>query len=384
MKIAYISIVRDPWGGSEELWASSAEEALRNGHTVIISAFKRPDLSQNFIKLKNAGAKLLLRRGYIAPETGMYRRIATKAFNFILNKIFNPFVDITRLRPDVIVYTGACYSIADDAQLLKLLKSSTAKFFINNQVNIEYSRPINNAEAEIIKNAYDRADKVLFVSKRNIQTAERHLIYKIENQLIVRNPVNIQDVSLITFPNVTGVIRFAMVANLLVNHKGHDILFEVLNQPEWRQRNYQLNIYGSGNDELYIKNLVDWFNLRDKIIFHGRTNDIRKVWEENHVLLMPSLNEGIPLAVVEAMLCGRVVIATDTGGHSEWINDSENGYIAEGANILSFGRALERAWQEKESWKEKGEKAHQTALSMYDPFAGKTFLNLIVNHGRRS
>jgi glycosyltransferase involved in cell wall biosynthesis len=383
MKIAFISIVRDPWGGSEELWAKTAELALESGHSVFISAFNRPDISPKFLLLKSKGARLLLRRGYIKSGTGLYKRVAQKALNFLLNKIINPYTDLFKLNPDIIIYTGACYSLADDPELVHLLFRYDTPFLINNQVNIEYSKPINENEASIIRKAYERADRVLFVSERNIRTAQRHLLSRIENQEIIRNTVNLSDTSIIDFPSDNSTVKFAIVANLLVNHKGHDILLDILRSAKWQARSWKLDIYGSGNDEKYITSLITFYDLGDRVKLCGRTNDIRKVWEENHALLMPSLNEGIPLALVEAMICGRPVVVTDVGGNSEWISDSENGYIAEGANIMSFDRAMERAWNDMKNWPTVGKKAHERAISMFDPHAGETFLNLILKHGRR-
>jgi len=384
MNIAFISIVRDPWGGSEELWARAAMEALKEGHQVFISAYDRGSISPRFKELEDKGAKLYLRRGYIKPGTGLYKRVTKKGLNFLLNKIFNPFKDIFRHKPDLVVYSGSCYSIKDDPELLELLYHNKTPFLINTQVNLEYTRPINESEAAIIRDAYKKAAKVLFVSERNASVARRHLLDDISNSQLVRNPVNLAVIGAIPFPSNPEPVQFAMVANLLVNHKGHDILFDVLRSDKWLNRPWQLHIFGSGDDEKYIKELCAFFKLQDRVHFKGRTNDIRKVWEENHILLMPSLCEGIPLAVVEAMLCGRPVVATDTGGHMEWIKEGYNGYIAEGANVYSIDNALERAWQNRAHWPAMGMNAFETARQKYDPAAGKTLLKIILEHGHRS
>ena len=53
----------------------------------------------------------------------------------------------------------------------------------------------------------------------------------------------------------------------------------------------------------------------------------------------------MPLALVEAMLCGRTAVVTDVGGNAEWIEDGETGFVAEAATAKSFGAALkERGW----------------------------------------
>jgi glycosyltransferase involved in cell wall biosynthesis len=383
MKIAFISIVKDPWGGSEELWAHAAREAMQEGHEVIISAYDRGSVSPRFKELTDAGAILYLRRGYIKPGTPLYPRVARKALNFALNKVFNPFRDVFRHKPDIVVYSGSCYSIKDDPGLMDLLKKHRTPLIINTQVNLEYTRPLNDAEAASVKEAYRYAAKVTFVSQRNADVARRHLLDEIPNALIVRNPVNLADTSPVPYPPMEGPVRFAMVANLLVNHKGHDILLDLLRTAPWQERDWDLNIYGSGDDEAYIRELCRFFKLDDRVHFRGRTNDIRGVWKENHILLMPSLCEGIPLAVVEAMLCARPVVATDTGGHMEWITEGVNGFIAEGANVYSFGRALERAWDAKAAWPAMGMRAHETAIRLYDPAPGKTYLNIILAHGHR-
>ncbi|WP_336514098.1 glycosyltransferase [Pollutibacter soli] len=384
MKIAFISIVRDPWGGSEELWAKAAKLALDEKHEVFISFYKKNYLVPQLTALQNDGAQIIFRRGYIAYHTPLFNRVWKKAKNFLLNRIFNPYNSLFAKKPDLIVYSCSCYSILDDTELLKKLEKSQAKFIINTQVNVEYGKPINESQANIVREAFQRASRVLFVSERNLEVAERHLASKISNSGIVRNPVNLSDTSIVPFPDDTGRVEFAMVANLLVNHKGHDIIIEVLSKPKWKNRDWHLNIYGRGIDEGYIKALVQFFDLTERITFHGHSKDIRNVWKSNHLLLMPSLNEGMPLAVVEAMICGRIVIATDVGGHMEWISDGENGFIAEGANVYSFDRTMERAWQSSKYWKIIGERAHETATAKYDPFAERTFLNILEEHGRGS
>jgi glycosyltransferase involved in cell wall biosynthesis len=169
-----------------------------------------------------------------------------------------------------------------------------------------------------------------------------------------------------------------MVGNLRVVHKGQDIVLEILSSHEWKKRNWHLNIYGNGEDEKYLKDLVKYYQLNERVTFHGKVNDIRAVWENNHILLMPSHMEGMPLAVVEAMLCGRPCVATDVGGISEWIEEDKSGFIAEAPTIASFGNAMEKAWSRLSEWETMGRNAHERAMQLYDPNPGKTLLKLIT------
>ena len=54
------------------------------------------------------------------------------------------------------------------------------------------------------------------------------------------------------------------------------------------------------------------------------------------------------------MMCGRLAIVTNVGGNSEVIDDEQTGFIADGACVASFDRALERAWQVRDKWQEMG------------------------------
>lgn len=379
MKIAFISIIREPWGGSEELWAASAHELLNQKHTVLISALNTGTVAPRMQQLLDKGAKLIYRRGFIRPGIAVKKRVMLKIWHFFLNQFRNPYRELFREKPDVIVYTGACDSLKDDPFFLKQIYASGIPLVIINQVHTEYTRTFDAREADVLFNAFNYAAANLFVSERNLRVMERFLGRRIPHARVVRNPVNLTDTSPIPYPSTDGEIQLAMVGNLLINHKGQDIALEALSGEKWTARNWKLNIYGSGIDEKYLKDLTAFYGLEQKVSFHGKVSDIRSVWEKNHLLLMPSRLEGIPLAVVEAMLCGRPVLATDVAGHTEWITDGHHGFIAEGANVLSLERALERAWEQKENWGKLGLNAAVRAKELYDPEPGVSLANIILS-----
>ena len=383
MKIAFISFIKDPWGGSEVLWAEAAREALAQGHEVVISALRVAEPSKPLQALESKGAKILLRRGFINPAWNRRTRILHKIRIAILDLISNPFSAVVREQPDVVVFTGACYAMTLNRALFKLVRKHHIPLILNNQVNIEYTRPIDWEQADYLREVYAYVSLATFVSQRNLDVTERHLAQRIPRSAVVRNPVNLPAAEALPMPAADPVYRFAIVANLLVNHKGHDLLLEVLSADKWKQRPVELHIFGSGSDEGYIRSLIPFFGLDGKVFMQGRTGDIRSVWERHHLLVMPSLNEGMALSVVEAMVCGRVVVTTDVGGNAEWITDGVEGFLAGGANTLAVDAALEAAWQRRDEWAEIGRRAHLRAMELHDPKPGHSFLQLILSHGRR-
>jgi glycosyltransferase involved in cell wall biosynthesis len=377
MTIAIISMIREPWGGSEELWFDMAIQAIAEGHTVIHLSYDFGYEHPRYQTLIKMGAHLYQRPGYFPAGIGGRERIWRLGINFIRKKLRDPFTAIFRRRPDIVLYNGTCYSVSGEGALLKALASSPARFYLIGHLNSDHDRFFSKSERSIILLAYQRATEVYFVSERSRIVAERHLCQVIPNAAVIRNPVNMNATGLLPIPSASP-IRLAVVGNLIVSHKGQDILLAVLQTAKWKARDWVLNIYGDGPDQEYLRELVDFYQLGNKVFLHGRVGDIRRVWSQDHLLVMPSHMEGMPLAIVEAMLCGRPVVATDVGGATEWIEDGLSGFIAEAATERALDRALERAWEAKDRWVEIGARAHRRAMMLYDPDAGKTLLGRIT------
>ena len=382
MRIAFISFIKDPWGGSEELWAAAAEQAMKEGYEVIISAIKLNVPAPRFEALAEKGAKLQYRRGFINPVWTKKERVFRKIILFLQNIIQNPFHKLFHTNPDVVIYTGAAYSMTLNKPLFDGLMRKNIPYVLNIQVNVEYGRPVNNEEAQYLSKVYEQAAASVFVSERNLEVAERHLLLRIKNAKVLRNPVNLPAISALPMPGIEDGIHIAIVANLLVNHKGQDLALALFRMPKWRSRPLHLHLYGSGYDEAYLKALASFYEIEDRVRFHGKTSDILSVWKNNHILLLPSLNEGTPLALVEAMLCARPVITTDVGGNTEWVRDGVDGFIAAGANLQALDDALERTWQQRAALAAMGLSAFERAKSLHEPAPGKRFLELILQHGQ--
>jgi glycosyltransferase involved in cell wall biosynthesis len=377
MKIAVISMIREPWGGSEELWFAMAKQAISEGHTIMHMSFDFDTVHPRLRELQDMGAQLFRRPGYFPPGLSARAKTMRTLINFVKKKLRNPFFPLFRQDPDIIVYNGTCYSIAQERQMLRSM-GKRQRLYIIGHLNAENEAGFPFAARNTILSAYDRAIRVYFISRRSWATAVRHLCRDIPNAALIRNPVNMPDVTALPFP-AGARPSWAMVGNLIVAHKGQDMLLAVLATPKWMERDWVLNIYGDGADGEYLHSLTSFYRMQNKVIFHGKVDNIRQVWEQNQVLLMPSHMEGMPLAIVEAMLCGRPAMATDVGGAAEWIVDGGSGWLAPAATLSALDNTMERVWQEKELWAVMGVRGHARAMELYDPAAGKTLLDELIN-----
>ena len=177
-----------------------------------------------------------------------------------------------------------------------------------------------------------------------------------------------------------STIRFANIGRIHCNTKGLDILFEILSFEKWKKRNWVLNIYGEGDDKDYLIDLIHYYNLSNKINFLGYKEDIIDIWKDTHILILPSISEGTPAVIVEAMLCGRIGIVTDVGDNTNLVKDNFNGFVASAPTVKLFDEALERAWQNKNNWANYGLQAFESINKYVEDNPEKTLLTKMIKY----
>jgi glycosyltransferase involved in cell wall biosynthesis len=371
IKLAIISTMGgSPWGGSEELWAALAKETINTGASVAVSAYRWPKLPPKLAELQRMGAQIYQR---INPNRlSMLKR----ALNRVISQIAPPFSDIFSFKPDVIcINEGKIYESLSLRGLLPQIYSTAVPYIVICHGNNELRLPnatIRKSALEFFSTAY----RVIFVSRRNIAIAERQLAAKLANAQVLQSPLNFSDVSAVPWP-VAEQFCMALVGRLEAGIKGHDLLFEILGSPAWLKRQWKLRIYGDGPDRKYLESLAHYYTLAPRIEFMGFVDNVKSIWSSCHLMVMPSRSEALPIALIEAMVCGRPAVVTDAGGISEWVEDGRTGFIAEAASVKSFGAALERAWTQNSALETMGMKARGIALKRVDQQPGKTLLDMV-------
>lgn len=92
---------------------------------------------------------------------------------------------------------------------------------------------------------------------------------------------------------------------------------------------------------------------------------LRDLYNSSAIFISPSLSEGWPLPPAEAMMCGCVVIATDIGGHREYIDDGVNGFLCKPASVESIVEKVEYTLHNSDKAQKISEYAPQT-LNKFD------------------
>lgn len=117
----------------------------------------------------------------------------------------------------------------------------------------------------------------------------------------------------------------------LSKEKGYKHLIRSL--PFLKHKNWEVLLVGDGPLKKDLQRQVMLLGLEEKVQFIGEVADVRPYLERMDIFVMPSVSEGLCLALIEAALAGKFVIATKIGGIPEIIRDQETGLLFRPKNI---------------------------------------------------
>lgn len=110
--------------------------------------------------------------------------------------------------------------------------------------------------------------------------------------------------------------------------KGHVYLLEAAAKLRAEGRDLVVAIAGSGYMEERLKARAAELGLAEGVRFLGYRSDVPDLLAAADVYAMPSLSEGLPMAMIEAMLAGKAIVASDVGGIPELLPSPEHGVLA--------------------------------------------------------
>jgi glycosyltransferase involved in cell wall biosynthesis len=337
-------------GGSEKLWRDLAEKACQQGHDVIVSVYNSQSTATKNL-FKNSNLKIYSRPSFTGAS--LKKKITGRIQEKLIGWRYNHFFQV--VEPDA--YIISCGGLAElgikrnQTQITNVTRPYVI-IIQNNTENWVFEKHNMNTVSGILQ----RAAQVFFVSHRLQEQAERQLGMTFKNASLVANPIKKANVTKLPQGDV---VNAAFIGTSDLKVKGLGLLIQAMSHKIWHDRKVLINVYGEGIHEREIKILIDKFGVGNKFSIHGWVDNMDDVWAKNQALISTSFNEGLPLVIQEAMMRGRIVIATDVGGTAEIITDGVDGYLAEAASLSYVLKALERWWGDHEKWEGIGEKSAQ-------------------------
>jgi glycosyltransferase involved in cell wall biosynthesis len=236
-----------------------------------------------------------------------------------------------------------------------------------------------------LRAAYAGAARCYFVSEQNRNVLETNLALDLSDSEIVDNPFQVRPHAAPAWPEGDKLWKLACVARIHFHSKAQDLLIDVLRKSKWRSRPLEVSLWGADGGSLrQVETLIKLHGLEKQLVVAGYSHDIEALWSQHHGLILPSRFEGNALAMIEAMMCGRMPIVTNHGRAAELVDDNRTGFIAPAPTAALLDDAMERAWQLRHEWKSMGALAAQTIRQRHSQNPPKDFAEALLAAPRRT
>ena len=195
---------------------------------------------------------------------------------------------------------------------------------------------------KILEYFYLHANKVVFQTKRAMKYFPQTIQ---DNGCIIGNPVNVnyykQSIQTVNTHRI-------VTAGRMTEQKNQAMLIEAFAEINKYYPEYTLTIYGEGVLRKKLEALSDSLGLNEVVDFPGNVPDLHKKISDAEIFVLPSNFEGLSNALLEAMMIGLPVIATNCAGCDEVIQNGKNGILIDVGDKKALIDALKQLIEKKE------------------------------------
>ena len=139
---------------------------------------------------------------------------------------------------------------------------------------------------------------------------------------------------------VSGSHPVLGVVGSLYPVKGHRFLLEAMPEILRRWPKAQLLVIGRGKLDVVLKEHVEQLAIGANVQFLGMRQDVPRLLSLMDVFVLPSLSEGLSIALLEAMASGKPVVATRVGGNPELIDHGRTGLLVQSEDAKDLAANL--------------------------------------------
>jgi glycosyltransferase involved in cell wall biosynthesis len=212
-----------------------------------------------------------------------------------------------------------------------------------------------------------KIDRVVSVSKLCELDFVKTFAYPSNN--ITTIPIGVEEVEIPTSPpnDLQSIYcQYKVLVNIgsLVPEKNHQALIRIFDSVAKSNPEVFLVIIGDGRLRAELEDQVSSLACKNRVLFTGYRNDVLQILKHASAFLMPSLIEGLPGVILEAMYCYTPVIANNVGGISEVVNH-KTGWLIDEGDELAFALAVDEVLSDKKLVENKVNQASQLVSDEY-------------------
>ncbi|MCR8848731.1 glycosyltransferase family 4 protein [Rossellomorea sp. SC111] len=159
--------------------------------------------------------------------------------------------------------------------------------------------------------------------------------------------------------------QIILVISRLVYLKGLHHLMEALSLLN-NKNTWECRILGEGEMEKELKAECRRLGIEGNVKFLGNRSNVKEHLHQADMLVLPSLQENQPFAVIEAQLSGVPTIVSNAGGLPEMVDNYKNGVITEKANSRQLSESIQYLLENHEIRERMSQSAKQMGKAMWD------------------
>lgn len=122
--------------------------------------------------------------------------------------------------------------------------------------------------------------------------------------------------------------------------KNHRVIIEAA--AKLKNNNFKYLIVGEGPLKAEYQEMIKKFGLENKVILTGFRRDIREICAVTDIFVFPSLQEGLPVALMEAMASGLPIVCSSIRGNTDLIENGKGGYLVSPKDVELFAKRIEQ------------------------------------------
>ena len=197
--------------------------------------------------------------------------------------------------------------------------------------------------------------KMIFVSRADLDIALKNKILDSKKLYLIRCGVEIDKFDRVFQERCSTAIDKRLIINIssFKPQKGAFYFLKMADNLLKKSYNLKFLIAGDGPYRREVLKQLNSLNLKDKVILGGWVEDISSLLAKCSIFVLPSLWEGLPLSVIEAVISGVPLVATDTGGLKDIVKNYSQGIIVEPREIEELSKAVIAILDNYDEWQDK-------------------------------
>ena len=168
--------------------------------------------------------------------------------------------------------------------------------------------------------------------------------------------------------NIGPTVYLVGAIGRLVWQKGLAYFIQAIKEIDvkYSAQNIKYLVVGEGRQKEALQRQAENSGISDKVIFCSFRDDIREILSALDILVLPSVLEGQPVILLEAMATGKAVVASDIEGVNETVLDNQSGLLVRPKDPSLLAEAIVGLSRDKDKRDQMGKRARKIVEERFD------------------